>query len=121
MKRITFVPAVIILLLISLVACGKADMEGIVLHADENTLLVVENLAMDRYIKIKEEASSYEDLFDAMMQEQRNTEGDIRLIDLTYDDSIDFNAGDEVEVWIGRHIGESSPLQAEARKIALKK
>jgi len=113
--------ALIITLLfsISLAGCGDADIEGIVIKADDNTVLVAGNLSMDRYKELKDETSSDVDMFEAAKQEVRDTEGDIDLVDFTYDNANKFESGNEVSVWRGKHIGESFPEEAEARKISL--
>src|SRR5690625_7902761 len=104
---------------ISLARCGESNIEVIVIKSDDNTVLVAGNLSMDRYKELKDETSSDVDMFEAAKQEVRDTEGDIDLVDFTYDNANKFESGNEVSVWRGKHIGESFPEQAEARKISL--
>lgn len=103
-----------------LVGCGKPYTEGIVIKADSNTVLVAGNLSIERYKQIRNELSSNENMFEAIKKEVSNTGGDIDLVDFTYDDADEFKAGNEVDVWMGKHIGESFPEKAEAKKITLK-
>src|SRR5699024_12570188 len=114
-----FILIINIIFIISLEEYGEADIEGIVIKANDNTVLVARNLSMDRYKELKDETSSDVDMIEAAKQEVRDTEGDIDLVDFTYDNANKFESGNEVSVWRGKHIGESFPEQAEARKISL--
>src|SRR5690625_6714970 len=114
--------ALIITLLfsISLAGCGDADIEGIVIKADDNTVLVAGNLSMDRYKELKDETSSDVDMFEAAKQEVRDTEGDIDLVDFTYDNANKFESGNEVSVWRGKHIRyeeQTSELQSRGHLV----
>jgi|SRR5699024_1473792 len=119
MKKVMFTFIIIIFFSVSLSGCGNADMKGIVIKADDNTVLVAGNLSIIRYKELKEESSSDVDMLEVVKQEISDKEGDIDLVDFTYDDADEFEAGNEVDVWIGKHIGESFPEQAEASKISL--
>src|SRR5690625_7218290 len=73
--------ALIITLLfsISLGGCGDADIEGIVIKADDNTVLVAGNLSMDRYKELTDERSDDIDMFEAEKKKVRDTECEIDL------------------------------------------
>lgn len=76
---------------------------------------------MERYKELRDQSSSDVDMFEAVKQEVSDTEGEIDFVAFTYKNANEFEAGDEVKVWISKHIGESFPAKAEARKIAMKK
>ncbi|WP_197431734.1 DUF3221 domain-containing protein [Lentibacillus sp. JNUCC-1] len=104
---------------VSLTGCGEPHTEGIVIEADQNSVLVAGNLSTDRYKELKRESASDGDIFEAVKQEVRDTGGAIDLVDFTYEDANQFAAGDEVIVWIKGGIAESFPGQGDARKISL--
>lgn len=121
MKKILFTFISFTLVNALLAGCGDADIEGVIIKGNENTVLVAENLTPNRYEEIKGDLSSNADMFEAMKQEVRDTGGDISLIDFTYDDANEFEVGDHVNVWLKGGINESFPAQAKARKISVKK
>lgn len=120
MKKIFFT-FISILIGVSLAGCGGADIEGIIIKGDEKTVLVAENLSLDRYEEIKDDLSSDAAMFEAMKQEVSNTSGNISLIDFAYDNASEFEVGDKVNVWIEGGVNESFPAQAKAKKISVKK
>lgn len=120
MKNITII-LISILISVSLVGCGEPDMEGIILEINEKTVLVAENLSLDRYDEIRDEPSSTSKIISGVEEEVRNTGGDISLIDLNYDNADEFEVGNEVIIWIDGGLNESFPAQAKAKKISLKK
>lgn len=111
MKRNFFITFTTLLIGVSLVGCGKSNMEGIILEVTENEILLAENLSLDKYEEIKNKSIT-------MIQEE---EGDIRLIFLTYDNTDEWEKGDEVTVWIDGGVNESLPAQAKAKKVSYKK
>lgn len=112
---------IVIFISISLTGCDNPDMGGIVTSADNNTVLVADNLSVNRYKAIKDKSSSTENMFEVMKQEVSETSDDINLTSFTYEDADKFKAGDEVDVWIKGGIAESFPGQGDARKIEAKK
>src|SRR5699024_11342383 len=107
MKNILFTPVTMLLIGILLAGCGDADMEGIVIKVNEKTVLVAENLSLDRYEEISDWLSTDAKTTSAVEKEVRDTGGDISLIDLTYDNTNELEAGNEVSVWIEGDIKES--------------
>ncbi len=115
MKKAIFVLVIITLFSVSLVGCGDADMEGIVLETTENYIKVATELSPDEYEEIKDKSAGQIQDEDVLGDTYRG------LIDLTYDNTDKFSKGDEVEIWIDGDIRESYPLGATAKKISVKK
>lgn len=111
MKRQFFIAFTVILISISLVGCGKGDMEGIILEVTENEILLSDNLSREKYEEIKNKSIS---------EIQEEAKG-IPLIYLAYDNKEEWSEGDEVKVWIDGDVLASYPEQAKAKKIQLKK
>lgn len=101
---------------ISLIGCGEADMEGLVLEVNENGIKLARDLSPDEYEKIKDK--SVTTLQNEDVQGKRPS---LHLINLAYDNPNEFHEGDEVNVWIDGDIMDSYPAQAEAKKVAVKK
>lgn len=101
----------LVLLSLSLSACSKPDIEGIVLDTTEKEVLVAKELTSEQYEEIKDQTTS-------QIQED-DVHGDAYrgLIYLSYDHPEEFNKGDQVEVWIEGSIKESYPESAHAKKI----
>lgn len=106
---------VVILANLSLTSCGNADIDGIVIKANSNHVLLATELSLAEYEEIKGLPASQIQNSDVL--------GDVYygLIDLAYEDAASFTPGDQVEVWFDGEVMESYPLQATARRISLKK
>ncbi|UOQ49773.1 YobA family protein [Gracilibacillus caseinilyticus] len=111
MKKKLLIATTVILLSISIVGCGNADIEGIILEVTENEILLSKNLSLDKYEDIKNKSIS----------EIQEEEKGIPLISLAYDNTEEWSKGDEVKVWIDGDVFASYPEQAKAKKIQLKK
>jgi len=115
MKK-TFLSLIIIILIsVSLVGCGKADMQGIVLDTRENGLTLARELTPGEYEKIKDISPT------KLHNEDVEGKRDLGLISLSYEDMDEINKGDEVDVWIAGDIMESYPPQADAKKVTKKR
>ena len=108
MKNFKVFFAVMMVLAICLAGCAKAEetREGFVLEVKEGTVLVAQNVTMERYNELKDVSS--EALID---------QGGLDLIWLTYEKAADFKKGDQVEFWLDGGVRESYPAQADAKKI----
>src|SRR5690625_6561757 len=115
MKKSLFVFVIITLFSVSLVGCGDADMEGIVLETTENYIKVATELSPDEYEEIKDKSAGQIQDEDVLGDTYRG------LIDLTYDNTEKFSKGDEVEIWIDGDIRDSNPLRAAVKQISVKK
>src|SRR5699024_3147901 len=104
-----------LLISFSLVGCGNADMEGIVLEVNENGIKLATEMSPDEYEEIKNKSVSN------IQNEDVNGDTYRGLIDLNYDHTDKLSKGDEVEIWIDGDIRESYPLGATAKKISVKK
>lgn len=117
MRSIFFV-SLIALLGASLTGCslgsGKPDTEGIILEANENGVLLAQNLSADEYENIKDKS------VDEIQNEDESESADPDLMDVIYEDADQFSKGDEVDVWIDGDIFDSDPPQADAKKISKK-
>lgn len=120
MKKVILSLIIITLFSVLLVGCGEPYTEGIVIEANDNTVLVAGNLSLDRYKELRDKSSSNVDMFEAVKQEVSDTAGDIDFVNFTYKDADEFEAGDKVSVWIKGNIAESFPGKGDARKIILK-
>ncbi|WNF23293.1 DUF3221 domain-containing protein [Mesobacillus jeotgali] len=108
MKAIKLFFAVMMMLAIYLAGCAKAEepREGFVLEVKDESILVAQNITMERYNELKDVSS--EALID---------QGGLDLIWLTYEKAADFKKGDQVQFWLDGDVRESYPAQADARKI----
>lgn len=105
-----------LVLCLSLMACSKPQMSGIILEVGENDLLLARDLTTDEYKKMKDESPT------SLQNEHVNGErDDLDLVVLTYDQVADFSKGDSVDVWIDGGIMTSYPAQAHASKIVRQK
>lgn len=92
---------------------GKVDTntalrtEGYILKVEQKSVLVAENISVDRYERIK----------DKTLQELQ--EHSVPLIRLRYSDTNNLSKGNRIEIWISGGIEESYPMQATAEKIEL--
>lgn len=114
MKRVFFKLFIVLLLSVSLVACGNADMHGIVLDTSEGGLTLARELTPDEYEEIKDISPT------KLHNEDVEGKRDLGLITLSYEDMGEINKGDEVDVWIGGDIMESYPPQADAKKVSVR-
>src|SRR5699024_12782867 len=64
MKKILFTFISFTLVNALLAGCGDADIEGVIIKGNENTVLVAENLTPNRYEEIKGDLSSNADMLD---------------------------------------------------------
>ena len=101
----------LVLLNLSLSACSKPDIEGIVLDTTEKEVLVGKELTSKQYEEIKDQTTAQIQEEDVLGDAYRG------LIYLSYDHPEEFNQGDRVEVWIEGYISESYPESAHAKKI----
>ena len=108
-----FLVSFLVLLSLSLSACSKPDISGIVLDTDEKEVLVAKELTSEEYEEIKDQTVSQIQDEDVLGDTYRG------LIYLSYDHPEEFKKGDEVEVWIKGSIRESYPEGAHAKKIRL--
>lgn len=115
MKKLVSVLTITILFSILLVACGEADMQGIVLDTSKGGLTLARELTPDEYEEIKNISPT------KLHNEDVEGKRDLGLIILSYEDMGEINKGDEVDVWIGGDIMESYPPQADAKKVSKKK
>lgn len=108
MKAVKFFFVFFILLSGSLVGCAKEQVsgEGFILEVNGNSLLVAQNISLEKYKELKDVSS--EALID---------QGGLKLIWLTYEKSGEFQRGDHVLFWIEGGVKESYPEQAKAKKV----
>jgi hypothetical protein len=111
MKGVKFFSVVMVMLVMGLVGCAKSQdaREGFVLEVKGGSILVAQNITMERYNELKDVSS--EALID---------QGGLDLIWLTYEKAADFKKGDQVEFWLDGGIRESYPAQGDAKKVELK-
>lgn len=107
-------PIILFMLLISisLVGCGKADLSGIILDVSDNTILLATDLSQEEYEEIKDIPAR------TLQKEDLHGERDsLGLIDIIYEKELDLQIGEQVDVWITGDILNSYPGQAKAKKI----
>ena len=111
MKRVKYFFVIMVMLAMSVAGCGKSQdaREGFVLEVEEGSVLVVQNINMERYNELKDVSS--EALID---------QGGLDLIWLEYDKANQFAKGDHVTFSTDGGVRESYPAQAAAKKIELK-
>ena len=111
MKAIKFFILFSIVLLVNLVGCAKAEdpREGFILEVNDQSILVAQNISLVRYNELQDVSS--EALID---------QGGLELIWLTYEKADEFQKGDHVVFWIDGGVRESSPEQADAKKVERK-
>ncbi len=116
MKKATFALIITLLFSVSLTGCGNADMKGIIIEVNEDSITLAENLSNEDYEKVKDKSVK-----EILEESSAENEVNLDLIDLTYSDTNDFNKGDRVKVWIKGDIFDSYPASANAKKISTRK
>lgn len=101
---------VLILMYFTLVGCsGKQEKtEGYILEVEEHRILLAENISAEEYQTIKNKSIS------------ELAEEEIPLIYFSYDEIVDLQEGNKVEIWFNGNIATSYPAQAGAIKIEVK-
>lgn len=115
MKRICLTLFIVLLISISLIGCGQADMEGIALDVHENGITLATDLTLVEYEEIKNKSATK-----IQNEDVAGERASLGLVDLTYKKTDKLSKGDEVKVWIDGDIMSSYPGQADARKIKIK-
>lgn len=110
MEKAMLTLIIIILFSVLLAGCGDAHMEGIVLEVNDNELNL-RNLSPNKYEEIKND--SVKKLQNEDVEGKRES---LEWMDITYDNTVEFSKGDEVDVWIDGDIMSSYPGKAEAKK-----
>ncbi|MCM3666555.1 YobA family protein [Mesobacillus subterraneus] len=111
MRAIKFFFLIIIVLLVSLGGCAKAQDsgEGFILEVNDHSILVAQNISLAKYNELKDVSSK------ALIDQ-----GGLELIWLTYGTTDEFQKGDHVVFWIDGGVRESYPEQADAKKVERK-
>lgn len=97
-------------------ACGAATTYGVILEIEDDQLLLAQNLSAAQYEEIKDTPAT--DLQNEAVAGER---ADLNLMYVTYENTTDFNVGDQVDVWLEDQVAISYPPQAKAKKMKSKK
>ena len=87
-----FLTLLVLVVSVFLLGCQKADMEGIVIEADEDSILLATELTAAEYEEMKDKSPSEFQEKDLFGDEYYG------LVHLTYEQAAEYNKGDFVEV-----------------------
>lgn len=108
MRKMKTAILMVFMLVLGLAACSteEGSREGFILEVSDDSILVVQNINLERYKEIKDVSS--EALID---------QGGLDLIWLDHAEANELQKGDNIEFWIDGNVRESYPAQAKAEKI----
>ncbi|WP_181444539.1 DUF3221 domain-containing protein [Bacillus sp. 03113] len=84
------------------------EVKGIILEVDENSLLVAQDLTIEKYNEIKNKTSN-----------EIIKDYNLPLIGISSKEANSFKKGDKVKIWIRGDIYTSYPEQAKAKRIEI--